>query len=84
MKKKLKITREDLEFFSNFCKENEITFKFKDIEIYADSIYIGSTSHNYLSWDSSKVMTSKDELKIIIGMINSLIDSHELVFKEGK
>lgn len=33
MKKKLKITREDLEFFSNFCKENEITFKFKNIKI---------------------------------------------------
>lgn len=29
-------------------------------------------------------MTSKDELKIIIGMINGLIDSHELIFKEGK
>ncbi len=74
----VEITREGLTFFSGFAEENNLIFKTK-IEIFSNSIYLENYGADvYFSWCQG--MSDKD-LRLIVNMINALLDNARLVYK---
>lgn len=82
-KRKLHITKTNLDFFSMFCKKNKIVFKETSfLRIYTSTIYFGKGTSGFLGWEVNAL--KEKQLKILVSMINIMLEDTELVYKRER
>lgn len=79
-KRKILIEKNNLKRLYYFFEEKNITLKNIPISrVYSESIYLGKEASNFLSWNTNSLSTEK--IKLLIEMINALLENTKLVYK---
>lgn len=78
---KIKITRWDLRYFSEFAEKNKLEFKPCVRYVYNESIYFGDTSQTSLCWTEKE---KDDVFKVTVMLINALLKNCKLEYVGDK